>query len=77
MPIEARYTCTGGCGGWVREADFNAGKQTCGTQGCPKTGQLFAKMMYCTECGGYFDAGTPHSHEQKKSGFFSWLPWMK
>jgi hypothetical protein len=40
---EARYLCEGTCGGSVSEDEFNAGKNVCATDGCPKKGKLLVR----------------------------------
>ncbi len=59
---EAKYICTGGCGGSVNEEEYNAGKTVCGDPNCPKYGQPFEKRIHCVECEQDAPEGQDHQH---------------
>ncbi len=56
------YVCTGGCGGRVTEDEYNQGKTTCGTVGCPRYGQSFERRYVCDECGHEYKEDEKHGH---------------
>ncbi len=63
MNVETKYVCTGECGGSVSEAEYAAGKTTCGTATCSRFGQPFEKKTHCVDCGAEIKDGEAHQHQ--------------
>ena len=60
MALEIVYVCTGGCGGQVSQAEYEAGKTICGTTDCPHYQKPFEKRLRCTECEAFVEEGHTH-----------------
>ncbi|MBD3427109.1 MAG: hypothetical protein GF409_07775 [Candidatus Omnitrophica bacterium] len=60
---DIRYVCTGPCGGFVVEEDYEKGKKTCQEPNCSKHGEPLEKRLYCPKCDVYFKEGEEHSCE--------------